>query len=213
MRILAIADVEEGWLYERWDRERMAGVDLVISCGDLPAVYLEHIVTLANVPLLYVQGNHDTAYDRHAPEGCVSIDGHVRDYRGLRVMGLGGSIRYNPEVHGFTEAEMRRRAARMALLASATGGVDLVGTHAPARGYGDLDDLPHRGFEAFDALLSRVRPRYLLHGHVHMEYGRIERVVEHPSGTTIVNCCGSYLLDLPDETIGGRGGLFPAEAV
>ena len=54
---------------------------------------------------------------------------------------------------------------------------------------------------------------YLLHGHVHMEYGRIERVVEHPSGTTIVNCCGSYLLDLPDETIGGRGGLFPAEPV
>ena len=208
MRILAISDTPEGWLWERYDRERMAGVDLVVSCGDLPASYLEHIVTLANVPLLYVQGNHDTAYDEHAPEGCVSIDGQLRDFHGLRVMGLGGSIRYNDEVHGFTEAEMARRAARMALLASATGGVDLLVTHAPLRGYGDLDDLPHRGFESLERLVERVRPRYLLHGHVHMEYGRIERVLEHPCGTTVINACGSYVLDLPDETIGGRRGIF-----
>lgn len=213
MRILAISDKPEGWLWERWDRERVAGVDLVISCGDLPATYLEHIVTLANVPLLYVQGNHDTAYDDHAPEGCVSIDGQLRDFRGLRVMGLGGSIRYNDEVHGFTEAEMARKAARMALLASATGGVDLVVTHAPLRGYGDLDDLPHRGFEALGHLVERTRPRYLLHGHVHLEYGRIERVREHPCGTTIVNVCGSYVLEIPDETIGGRSGLFGVEGV
>lgn len=213
MRILAISDTPEGWLWERWDRERVAGVDLVISCGDLPATYLEHIVTLANVPLVYVQGNHDTAYDDHAPEGCVSIDGQLRDFRGLRVMGLGGSIRYNNEVHGFTEAEMARKAARMALLASATGGVDLVVTHAPLRGYGDLDDLPHRGFEALGRLVERTRPRYLLHGHVHLEYGRIERVREHPCGTTIVNVCGSYVLEIPDETIGGRSGLFGVEGV
>ena len=213
MRILCIADTEESWLYDHYDRERMAGVDLIVSCGDLPATYLEHIVTLANVPLLYVWGNHDTAYERHAPEGCTDIDGHVRDFCGLRVMGLGGSIRYNDQVHGFTEAEMARRAARMALLAQASGGVDLIVTHAPARGYGDLDDLPHRGFEAFDRLLDRVRPRYLLHGHVHMEYGRIERVREHPSGTTIVNACGSYLLDLPDDSIPERRGLFRPESV
>ena len=213
MRILAISDVEERWLYDHWDKERLEGVDLVISCGDLPAAYLEHIVTLANVPLLYVQGNHDTAYDRHAPEGCVSVDGHVRDVYGLRVMGIGGSIRYNPEVHGYTEGEMGRLCARMALLASATGGVDVLVTHAPVRGYGDLDDLPHRGFEAFGRLLERTRPRYLLHGHVHTSYGRVQRVREHPSGTTIVNVCGSYVLDIPDEDLRRHGGLFRPESV
>ena len=213
MRILAIADVEEGWLYDRWDASRMAGVDLIISCGDLPAVYLEHIVTLANVPLAYVQGNHDTDYDRHAPEGCVSIDGRVCDFHGLRIMGLGGSIKYNDQVHGFTEGEMRRRAARMALLAQATGGVDIVVTHAPARGYGDLDGLPHRGFEAFDRLLERTRPLYMLHGHVHMQYGRIARSLEHPCGTTIVNACGSFVLDIPEESLERRTGLFPVESI
>lgn len=213
MRILAISDVEEGWLYDRWDAGRVAGVDLIVSCGDLPARYLEHIVTLANVPLLYVQGNHDTAYDRHAPEGCVSIDGHIRDFRGLRVMGIGGSIRYNDQVHGFTEAEMGRQAARLTLLAQATGGVDVIVTHAPARGYGDLDDLPHRGFEAFNRLLERTRPRYLVHGHVHLNYGRIERVREHACGTTIVNAFGSHVIEIPDEEIPQRGGLFRPEGV
>ena len=216
MRILAIADVEEGWLYDRWDPERISGVDLIISCGDLPAVYLEHIVTLANVPLLYVQGNHDAAYDRHAPEGCVSIDGNIRDFRGLRIMGLGGSIRYNPEVHGFTEAEMGRRAARMALLASATGGVDLVVTHAPARGYGDLDDLPHRGFEAFDTLVERLRPRLMLHGHIHMAYGRVARTRTHPVGTTVINVCGAHIIDIPDDELpaaGERRGLLKVDEV
>ena len=213
MRILAIADVEEGWLYDRWDASRMAGVDLIISCGDLPAVYREHIVTLANVPLAYVEGNHDTDYDRHAPEGCVSIDGRVCDFHGLRIMGLGGSIKYNDQVHGFTEGEMRRRAARMALLAQATGGVDIVVTHAPERGYGDLDDLPHRGFEAFDRLLERTRPLYMLHGHVHMQYGRIARSLEHPCGTTIVNACGSFVLDIPEESLERRTGLFPVESI
>ena len=86
-------------------------------------------------------------------------------------------------------------------------------THAPARGYGDLDDLPHRGFEAFGTLLDRTRARYLLHGHVHLQYGRIERVREHPSGATIINTCGSYVLDIPDETIEPRGGLFRPESV
>ena len=215
MRILAISDTKEGWLYDHYDRGRMEGVDLVVSCGDLPAAYLEHIVTLANVPLVYVRGNHDTAYDERAPEGCVPIDGQVRDFRGLRVMGLGGSIRYNDEVWGFTEQEMRRRVARMTLLAQATGGVDVVVTHAPPRGYGDLDDLPHRGFEAFGQLLDRLRPRLLVHGHVHMEYGRVRRVREHPSGALVVNACGSQVLEVPDDEIPNRTGGFrlPVEPV
>ena len=159
MRILGISDVEEDWLTTYYDHERMRDVDLIISCGDLPARYLEHIVTLANVPLLYVPGNHDTDYARHQPEGCISIEGGIRSFRGLHIMGLGGSLKYNGTVYGFSEQEMRWRAAKMSLLAQSTGGVDILVTHAPIRGFGDLDDLPHRGFEAFDTLVERLRPR------------------------------------------------------
>ena len=137
MRILGISDVEEDWLTTYYDHERMRDVDLIISCGDLPARYLEHIVTLANVPLLYVPGNHDTDYARHQPEGCISIEGGIRSFRGLHIMGLGGSLKYNGTVYGFSEQEMRWRAAKMSLLAQSTGGVDILVTHAPIRGFAD----------------------------------------------------------------------------
>ena len=31
---------------------------------------------------------------------------------------------------------------------------DILLTHAPCRGYGDMEDLPHRGFECFNDLLK-----------------------------------------------------------
>lgn len=201
MRVLAISDIEEPWLADRFDCDRVNGFDLIISCGDLPARYLERIVTLARAPLVYVPGNHDTGYADHAPEGCVPLDGELRDFCGLRLLGLGGSLAYAPHVYGCTEAEMRWNVARMSLLAQATGGADIVVTHAPAHGYGDLADMPHRGFEALNTLLDRVKPRYHLHGHVHMEYGRIARRLEHPSGATVLNVCGSYEFEIPDNEI------------
>ncbi len=204
MKILAIADVEESWLTDHYDRERMEGVELIISCGDLPARYLEHVVTLANVPLVYVWGNHDMSYVEHPPQGCISIEGQLRDFHGIRILGVGGSIKYNDRVFGFSEKEMRSRLGKLALLGRATGGVDIIVTHAPIRGYGDMDDLPHQGFEAFDYYVDKLKPTYLLHGHVHMNYGRVQRSLEHPCGTKVVNAYGGYIIDYPDELIRDR---------
>ena len=105
-------------------------------------------------------------------------------------------MRYNERVYGFTEQEMRRRVMRLAFQAKLTGGVDIVVTHAPPYGYGDMDDYAHTGFDAFNTAIEILRPAYLVHGHIHMEYGRIDRVIEHPAGTRIVNACGSYMFDL-----------------
>ena len=132
-------------------------------------------MTLANVPLLYVPGNHDTGYEENPPLGCTPIDGKIVECSGMRVIGLGGSLRYNDRVYGFTEQEMRWRMFKLALRTKWTGGADLMVTHVPPRGYGDLDDYPHQGFEAFNVALEMLQPRILVHGHVHMEYGRIER--------------------------------------
>ena len=94
MRILAIADVEEPWLYDHLDRHRLDEADLIISCGDLSARYLEFVATMARVPLLYVPGNHDEAYVSAPPEGCINIDGRLLEGKGLRIFGAGGSMRY-----------------------------------------------------------------------------------------------------------------------
>ena len=94
---------------------------------------------------------------------------------------------------------MEKRIRRLKLKLMRPGGVDIILTHAPARGYGDQDDLAHRGFETFLPLLDKYRPQYLIHGHVHKRYSsKMERVL-HYGDTTIINASGRYVLEIPDK--------------
>ena len=52
MKILAVSDVECPALWDYYRPERVAGVDLIISCGDLKREYLEFLVTMTNKPVL-----------------------------------------------------------------------------------------------------------------------------------------------------------------
>jgi Icc-related predicted phosphoesterase len=91
---------------------------------------------------------------------------------------------------------MRRLIFRLQLKIMRAGGVDIVLTHAPVAGYGDEDNITHRGFEAFLPLLDRWKPRYLVHGHVHLNYGaRLPRLLQY-GDTTLINACGRYELEL-----------------
>ena len=74
---------------------KLSQYDLILSCGDLKAEYLSFLVTMARCPLLYVHGNHDDDYIRREPEGCDCIDDKLVVYKGLRILGLGGSRRYS----------------------------------------------------------------------------------------------------------------------
>ena len=87
-------------------------------------------------------------------------------------------------------------SARAVSFAGNYKGIDVLVTHAPAFGLGDLDTLPHRGFRCFLKFLEKYRPRYMLHGHVHRNYGFKIPVTQKYLGTTIINACGAYLLDL-----------------
>ena len=106
MRILAISDVEEPWLDTRCRDGSLDDVSLVLSCGDLRAGYLTGIADAANRVVAYVPGNHDGSFAEDEVLGCVSLDGKIRDFHGLRILGLGGSLAYSNDVYGFTEQQM-----------------------------------------------------------------------------------------------------------
>ena len=229
MKILLISDTEERSLWDDWTEataRNLADVELILSAGDLKAEYLEFLVTMLNVPLVYVRGNHDGRYDERPPEGCENADGTVVEIecgRGssgqrIRILGLGGSMRYNSESPDmYTENEMAeriRKAERIIrkrrlagviknMVKPAAGDInkkrnpdfDILLTHAPCRGYGDMEDLPHRGFECFNDLLNKYSPQLHCYGHVHCEYGRLERQVRHPSGTLLINSSGHQIID------------------
>ena len=132
----------------------------------------------------------------HPPEGCLCIEDNVFLYRGIRFAGLGGSYRYQPDgINMYTEEQMARRIRKPLWKIRKNKGVDVLVTHAPAFGLGDLDTLPHRGFRCFLKFLEKYRPRYMLHGHVHRNYGfKIPATQSYLA--EIINACGAYLLDL-----------------
>ncbi|MBQ6972965.1 MAG: metallophosphoesterase family protein [Synergistaceae bacterium] len=191
MRLLAVSDEESEALWSERVKEIADGVDLIISCGDLKNEYLEFLLTMINAPLLYVFGNHDET----GPEGGICIDGKIYEAGGVRFLGLGGSMRYRPGSNMYSEGEMRLRFLRAWPGILLHGGIDVLVTHAPARGFGDLDDLAHRGFGTFNGILARYRPKLMLHGHVHSSYGRIRKEHVHQSGTAILNVCGCRMID------------------
>ena len=189
MKILAVSDEESKYYYEFYTPGKLREYDLILACGDLRVSYLEFLVTMARCPLLYVHGNHDDRFQRE-PEGCICIDDKIYEYQGVRILGLGGSYRYRKGQYMYTERQMRRRVRRLWLPLLRHKGFDILVTHAPARHFHDLDSLPHRGFACFVQLLNRYRPRYFVHGHIHLNYGgEIPRQSTY-GDTTIINACG-----------------------
>lgn len=64
MKILIVADEESKALYDYYDSSRLKDIDLILSCGDLRASYLEFLVTMGRAPVLYVMGNQDDSIRR-----------------------------------------------------------------------------------------------------------------------------------------------------
>ena len=131
MKILCLADEECLALWDMYRPGTLKEYDLILSAGDLNSSYLSFIVTMARAPVMYIHGNHDTGYEEKPPEGCDCIDGDIVEYRGLRILGLGGCRKYRPGAHQYTEKEMRRRIRKLKWKIAKYGGVDIVLTHTP----------------------------------------------------------------------------------
>lgn len=186
MHVLAVSDRRHRALYDYFDRERWKNIDLVVSCGDIDAGYLSFLVTMIPKPLLYVPGNHDQAYLKNPPEGCDSINDKVVAIQGVRIGGLGGSYWYNGKDLQYTERQMLKRGRKLMRMARKMGGLDLLVTHAPPAGVHDLEDVCHRGFQAFRTIIDAMTPKVLVHGHNHEVHGKEDRETM-VNGTRVIN--------------------------
>jgi Icc-related predicted phosphoesterase len=201
MKILALSDEECPALWDYYVPGRLKEYDLILSCGDLNPKYLSFIVTMARAPVMYVHGNHDTSYERIPPEGCDCIEDQLVVYKGLRILGLGGCLRYRPGAHQYSEKEMRKRIKKLRWKLRRHKGVDIVVTHAPPKGIGDGEDLVHQGFEALLELIDQYHPQYLIHGHMHLRYSKDRTRVRDYNGTQVINACERYVLEIPDDQL------------
>lgn len=135
VRVLAVADTQDRSLYEHFNKERWAKekIELIISCGDLKPGYLDYLVSVFNVPLFYVRGNHDTTYAQNPPGGAIDINDRVESFKGIKFYGLEGSAWYNGGPAQYTERQMRWRTFWGRLTLSQAGGADVFVAHSAPR--------------------------------------------------------------------------------
>jgi uncharacterized protein len=232
MKILCVADHVDPLVYSPLVKQRFADVDLVLSAGDLPLTYYDFIVSSLNKPLLFVFGNHNlrgmNRYQRHgdafddyelqkpglsyeAYVGARYVHRRVVREKGLLVGGLGGSLLYNRGENQFSDLAMYVMAAAMIprmLLNRLFHGrfIDILVTHAPPFGINDRPDRCHTGFRAFRWFIRAFRPRYLVHGHVHL-YDSAEPREGVYGETRILNAYDHCIIEIdgPRSSPGGRG--------
>lgn len=202
MKILGLSDVEVPVVYSERIRERFDDLDLVIACGDLPAYYLEFVVSMLDLPLYYVQGNHvpripdKTGVVRTHPQGAFNLHENViyDKKNDLILAGIEGSLRYNRGPYQYTQAKMWKmvmnlvpRLMQQKILHGRY--LDVFVTHSAAEGIHDDDDIAHQGVQAFRWLIETFKPSLHLHGHVHLYNPLQPRETLH-NKTRVINTFG-----------------------
>ena len=197
MKILALSDEVEERVYSLAGKGHFRDVKMILGCGDLPYAYLEYLVSVLNVPMFYVPGNHDPEENPRfvstRAEGGSNLDLKCERAKGLLLAGFGGSHRYLPDgVNQYSQIEAFRRALRLTprLLWNRIHygrALDILVTHSPPFGIHDEKTQAHCGLKSINWILSWARPRYHLHGHTHFYRRNLEQAVTQLGPTTIMN--------------------------
>ena len=208
MKILCIADQIDPLVYNSAIKTRYHDVDMVLSAGDLPLDYLDFVVSSLNCPLLFVYGNHHLEkyhsfrkkYSGGSAWGITHAGSSIRREKGLLIAGLGGSMMYNKGTNQYTEGQMRLEICKLfprLLFNRIFRGrwVDILLTHAAPLGIHDKNDPCHRGFKCFLWFMRFFKPRYLIHGHIHL-YDLSELRTTQYNNTLVINAFGQYIINM-----------------
>lgn len=193
MKLLAFSDVhcDLGAVASLVDQAR--GVEVVAAVGDFARMHegLEETVRPLReieVPVVLVPGNNETEDALRAVcegwEGATVLHGDSAEVEGVTFFGIGAGVPTTPWDWSFdlTEEEAEGK------LASMPEGAVLL-SHSPPKGHVD------KGFgsEAVLRAVEEKRPRAVLCGHIHEEWGGESRI-----GETVVRNLGpdGYVMEL-----------------
>ncbi|THB73867.1 MAG: Icc-like protein [Desulfobulbaceae bacterium] len=170
-------------------------VDLILGCGDLPPEYLGSLHHQYQVPLFYVQGNHDIR-TVEPPPGCINISGRIVSYRGKSFLGFSGSRWYNGNQNQYHEKEMRVFIRRLWFKLWRLKKLDVIATHTPPRFIHDKEDPCHKGFRCYNDLIRKQQPRFFIHGHIHEDFKKPEDRITTINHTVVLNTYDYHVLEI-----------------
>ena len=220
LKVLCISDKIDPLIYSSNIKERFKNIDLILSAGDLDLNYYGFIVSSLNKPLLFVFGNHNLkslhnykklsgnrVAENYEPNqhiqktyGSIYIGDKVKNIKSLLIVGLGGSRKYNGGANQYTELEMAFKILKLLpvlIFNRIFYGrcLDILLTHAPPKDIGDRNDTCHQGFSIYRTFIKIFKPKYHLHGHIHLY--NINAVREnYLLNTKIINIYEQYILDI-----------------
>jgi len=221
LKILCVSDQIDPIVYTPSIKERFGDVDLILSAGDLPLDYLDFIISNLNKPSFFVFGNHHTEdlkyykrfwntpfsinygnYGEYHGCGAVHLGSNVINAGKFILAGLGGSMKYNNGVNQFTDFEMYIEIIKLfpkLFWNRIFHGryLDILITHAPPKGIHDKSDKCHVGFKSYLWFMKVFKPKYLIHGHIHL-YDLSDVRLTKWENTTIINAYGHYVINLGD---------------
>ncbi len=223
MKILCVSDEVDPLIYSVNLATRCKDkIDLVIGAGDLNLEYYEYIISNLNKDLFFVFGNHNLRYfhlfkrkselsDYQKKEKirnkswvfcgtCIEDKIVYHKKTDLILMGLGGCNNYNNGKHQYTDFQMKMRIIRKIpkLLWNKIFHkryLDILVTHASPLHCHDKEDLCHKGFDSFNWFIKKFKPKYLLHGHIHL-IDMNKRPITKIGETTVINVFKSYELEV-----------------
>jgi len=178
MRLIILADIDEfKWQWEEGQ------ADLVISCGDVSdQLVFEAAQAFHCSKIFAVKGNHDS--NTPFPEPIIDLHLKAEEFNGVTFGGLNGSWKYKPRGPFLYEQE------EVEGFLSDFPAVDALVSHNSPRGVHDQEDEVHYGFEALNRYIERAKPRFLIHGHQH-----VNKETEL-DGTKVVGLRGIKVLEI-----------------
>jgi Icc-related predicted phosphoesterase len=218
MKILCISDQIDPQVYSPYIKERFADVDFILCAGDLPLDYLDYIISTLNKPLFFVFGNHHIEELKHYRKlfdspfvqidrdylgcGAVHLGSKVKKEGKFILAGLGGSMRYNNGGNQFTDFEMFMEIVKIIprlLFNRIVHGryVDILLTHAPPKGIHDKNDKCHWGFKTYLWFMKVFKPKFLVHGHIHL-YDLSDVRCTNWNNTLVINAYSHYVINIGD---------------
>lgn len=215
MKILCVSDQVDPFIYSSEAKTRFKDIDLVLCAGDLGMEYIDYIVSTLNKPTYFVFGNHNLeefAYHHKTDPYASTFDygfehAHGAIYAGFKtykeqgilIAGCSGCMRYNKGLAQYTNREMFFNILKMLpklFYNKIRYGryLDIFLTHASPLGIHDKSDLCHKGFECYLWFLKKFKPKYMIHGHIHL-YDLQEKRISVWESTTIINAFSHYIFE------------------
>ncbi len=217
MKILCISDQIDPLVYSSSIKERFEDVDIILSAGDLPMEYIDFVVSSLNKPAFFIFGNHNLKdflrfhgrphqRSEHAEVGVAThlsgaayVGFKILKEKNLLIAGASGSLRYNNGPNQYTDRQMFFKLLAMIphlIFNKIRYGryLDIFLTHAPPEGIHDKEDPCHRGFKSYIWFIRTFKPRYFIHGHIHL-YDLQDIRLSTFEQTTIINAYSHYILE------------------